>query len=66
MKKNNSLPVSPDTSAPWHIIREYDSHCSSEELVRNIIRRHLELSQEKSDCPDIDLSMYTSKEAEPL
>lgn len=49
MTNHNSLSAAPDTSVPWHVIREYGSHCSSEELLRNVIRRHLELSQEKSD-----------------
>lgn len=61
MTKNNSSSASPDTSDPWHVIREYGSHCSSEELLRNVIRRHLELSQKESDQ-----TLPYSKEAKSL
>ncbi|MDE6853273.1 MAG: hypothetical protein K2J67_12470 [Lachnospiraceae bacterium] len=39
---------SPDSAGSWHIIREYNPDHTFDELIRTVIRRHLELSWKES------------------
>lgn len=53
---------SPGPAGSWHIIREYNPDHAFDELMRNVIRRHLELARKEPR-----LGQKTkNKEAEPL